>query len=165
MRQTGWLRRQHLWQPPAEPFEGTPFAGVELKLHPWLLQPAQHTLLREKPEAVVVPTVCRSAAHLIGYRLCTQRTFSAISFSGGVSSPPSARRPPPDPVHPPIQIVAHVQRAISARRHAGRAAPRRAAALIRAVLEALQEVFGGHGLAVLDDDPHDLAGRGRSAIP
>ena len=57
MRQAGRLCRQHLRQPLAESFEGSPFAGVEFRLHPWLPQPAQHTLLPEKPEAVVVPAI------------------------------------------------------------------------------------------------------------
>jgi hypothetical protein len=29
-------------------------------------------------------TICRSEAGLIDYRLCTERTFSAVSFTGGM---------------------------------------------------------------------------------
>jgi hypothetical protein len=36
MRQAGRLRRQHLRQPLAQPFERLPLAGGEFRLHPWL---------------------------------------------------------------------------------------------------------------------------------
>jgi len=31
-------------------------------------------------------TICRGEANLIDYRLCTKRTFSAVSFSGGIEA-------------------------------------------------------------------------------
>jgi hypothetical protein len=39
-------------------------------------------LLKNDPDI----SIYRSEAHLIGYRLCTQRTFSAVSFSGGFTN-------------------------------------------------------------------------------
>src|SRR2546425_912357 len=60
-------------------------------------------------------------------------------------------------VHIPILIVGHEQFALRADRNPGRAAPRAAALLARAISEAGQERLIAHGLAVLDADHLDLA--------
>ncbi len=45
--------------------------------------PLKGRLLKNYPDT----TICRSEAHPINYRLCTQRTFSAVSKGGGLAWP------------------------------------------------------------------------------
>ncbi len=94
VRQAGRLRRQHLRQPLAEPFEGWPFAGVELGLHPWL--PSQRsTRFSAKTGSRRRPNRCAAVSCRASCRAPSRIVSTRWSYA---SEPAHARRAPRTPV-------------------------------------------------------------------